>query len=380
MKKLLIMASLFWPQKNSGGPPISILNLVNSIKDSFDIYIISKNHEINDDKPLEGISSGWNQFEFGKAIYLSREEHTLKRVRKIIEEVDPDVIYQNSFFSYDDLLPVLFYKTRHRNVKVIVAPRGEFYPERIQVGKVKKRIYCFMFRVSGLLRDVYFQGTGKEECDQEKDYLGIPDSHLLDIQNLSISTKRISSFIIKNPGELKLVYIARVHPTKNLLKAIEWLKSLDGKILYDIYGSIEDENYWKSCLQEINLLPENIKVSYLGVIEHDHVASTIENYHVYYMPTTGENFGHSIVESMLGNRPVLISDQTPWTDIDCVGGYAIPLNESNRFVAALKTFQDMSQDEYNLMCDNAYKYISKKLDVKNIKQQYIEAFNGAEHG
>ena len=86
MKKLLIMASLFWPQKNSGGPPISILNLVNSIKDSFDIYIISKNHEINDDKPLEGISSGWNQFEFGKAIYLSREEHTLKRVRKMIED------------------------------------------------------------------------------------------------------------------------------------------------------------------------------------------------------------------------------------------------------------------------------------------------------
>ena len=110
MKKLLIMASLFWPQKNSGGPPISILNLVRSIKDSFDIYIISKNHEINDDKPLEGITPGWNQFEFGNAIYLSREEHTLKRVRKIIEDVNPDVIYQNSFFSYDDLLPVLFYK------------------------------------------------------------------------------------------------------------------------------------------------------------------------------------------------------------------------------------------------------------------------------
>ena len=37
MKKLLIMASLFWPQKNSGGPPISILNLVQSLKDRFDI-------------------------------------------------------------------------------------------------------------------------------------------------------------------------------------------------------------------------------------------------------------------------------------------------------------------------------------------------------
>ncbi len=380
MKKLLIMASLFWPQKNSGGPPISILNLVNSIKDSFDIYIISKNHEINDDKPLEGISSGWNQFEFGKAIYLSREEHTLKRVRKIIEEINPDVIYQNSFFSYDDLLPVLFYKKRHRDVKVIVAPRGEFYPERIQVGKTKKNIYGFMFRVSGLLKDVYFQGTGKEECDQEKEFLGIPDDHLLDIQNLSISTKLNSRIIEKKPGELRLVYIARVHPTKNLLNAIEWLKTLDGNIQYDIYGSIEDDNYWESCLHEINMLPENIKVSYLGVIDHERVATTIENYHVYYMPTTGENFGHSIVESMLGRRPVLISDQTPWTDIDSIGGYAIPLNEIERFVSALMRFQAMNQDEFNQMCDNAHEYINNKLNIEIIKQQYIEAFNGAKHG
>ena len=374
------MASLFWPQKNSGGPPISILNLVRSIKDSFDIYIISKNHEINDDKPLEGIAPGWNQFEFGKAIYLAREEHTLKRVKKIIEEVNPDVIYQNSFFSYDDLLPVLLYKKAHKDIKVIVAPRGEFYPERIMVGKTKKEIYGFLFRISGLLRGVYFQGTGKEECEQEKLFLGIPDDHLLNIQNLSVSAKTGVHFLEKISGQLKLVYIARVHPTKNLLNAIEWLQKLDGDVQYDIYGSIEDEKYWEKCSQLINSLPNNIKVSYLGVIEHDLVATIIEKYHVYYMPTTGENFGHSIVEAMKGSRPVLISDQTPWTDIDGIGGYAIPLNENYRFESALKSFLDMNQYEYNQMCDNAYKYISKKLDIESIKQQYIDAFNGVEHG
>ena len=40
-KRLLIMASLFYPQKNGGGPPVSIKNLVDSIYDEFDIYIIS---------------------------------------------------------------------------------------------------------------------------------------------------------------------------------------------------------------------------------------------------------------------------------------------------------------------------------------------------
>ena len=41
-KRLLIMASLFYPQKKGGGPPISIKNLVDSIYDKFEIYIISK--------------------------------------------------------------------------------------------------------------------------------------------------------------------------------------------------------------------------------------------------------------------------------------------------------------------------------------------------
>lgn len=373
------MASLFWPQKNSGGPPISILNLVRSIKNKFDIYIISKNHEIDDDKPLDGIVSGWNQFDFGKAIYLSRGDHSIKRILQIINEVNPDVIYQNSFFSYDDLLPVLIYKRRNTNVKVIVAPRGEFYPERIRVGKTKKMVYGYLFRISGLLNDVYFQGTGREECDQEKWFLGIPDDHLLNIQNLSISTNQNVHVIEKKPGELKLVYIARIHPTKNTRKAIEWLKYLDGNIQYDIYGAIEDKAYWQTCLNEINMLSDNIKVSYQGVIDHDLVASTIEKYHVYYMPTNGENFGHSIVEALIGKRPVLISDQTPWSDIDGVGGYAIPLSDSQRYIDVLQKFQNMRQEEYNLLCENAKTYISNKLNVENITNQYIEAFNGAEN-
>ena len=123
MKKLLIMASLFWPQKKSGGPPISIMNLVQSVKDKFDIYIISKNHEINDDKPLEGIFPGWNKFEFGKAFYTSKDEHTFKIITGLIENVEPDVIYQNSFFSIDDLLPVLAYKKKRCSQRRVLSKK-----------------------------------------------------------------------------------------------------------------------------------------------------------------------------------------------------------------------------------------------------------------
>lgn len=376
MKKLLIMAPLFWPQKNSGGPPISIMNMVQSIKDRFDIYIISKNHEINDDKPLEAILPGWNQFEFGKAFYTLKGEHTFKTITRLIEDVEPDVIYQNSFFSIDDLLPVLAYKKKHKNVKVIVAPRGEFYPERLKIGKLKKTVYSKLFRYSGLLKDVYFQGTGQEECMQEKVFLGIPDDHLMNIQNISLTVKGLHGSIEKKANELKLVYIARIHPTKNTLKAIEWLRGLSGNVQYDIYGSIEDEMYWKQCQDAIAILPQNIIVRYKGVIEHDQVASTIAGYHVYYMPTTGENFGHSIVEAMIMGKPVVISDQTPWTDVNDNGGFAISLNDEKAFVSALDELVEMNIDKYSVLSGQIEKYVKGKLNIDDIIHQYIIAFDG----
>lgn len=376
MKKLLIMASLFWPQKKSGGPPISILNLVQSVKDRFDIHVISKNHEINDDKPLEGILPGWNQFDFGKAIYTAKGEHTFGNIIRLIEEVEPDVIYQNSFFSIDDLLPVLVYKKRHQNVKVIVAPRGEFYPERLQVGKLKKTVYGKLFQYSGLLKDVYFQGTGTEECMQEKAFLGIPDNYLVNIQNISMPAKELHSRIEKKPNELKLVYIARIHPTKNTLKAIKWLGGLSGNIQYDIYGSIENEMYWKQCQDAIDSLPQNITVRYMGVIDHDQVASTIAGYHAYYMPTTGENFGHSIVEAMLMGKPVVISDQTPWTDVNGNGGFAIPLNDEKAFIATLNKLVEMNADKYAVLSGQIENYIKGKLNLDDIIHQYIMVFGG----
>lgn len=78
-----------------------------------------------------------------------------------------------------------------------------------------------------------------------------------------------------------MVYIARIHPTKNLLNAIKYLNNLNGEIHYDIYGPIEDIEYWQLCQNEIEKLQSNIKVNYMGYIDHDKVADVISKYHVF---------------------------------------------------------------------------------------------------
>lgn len=48
-----------------------------------------------------------------------------------------------------------------------------------------------------------------------------------------------------------------------------------------IYGSIEDNEYWRLCQIEISKLPSNIQVNYKGSIEHDKVTQIISKYHAF---------------------------------------------------------------------------------------------------
>lgn len=369
-KKLLIMASLFWPQKNGGGPPISIMNVVRAIKDDFSIYIISKNHEVTDNKPLEGVKNGWNEFEFGRVYYTPYGEHGTKAILKIMEEVSPDVIYENSFFSYDDMLPVALYKKKHKNVKVVVAPRGEFYPERLKKGIEKKKLYKTAFKALGLLKDICWQATGEQELEYIRDFIGVKENLIYNVNNITIAD-RGESFIEKEKGKLTLSFIARIHPMKNLLFALEILNDVKAEVVYDIYGSIEEPEYWEKCKEYIKNLPENITVNYCGQVSHSEVCNILKEHHGYFMPTIGENYGHSIVESFMCGRPVIISDKTPWQELEKYGaGYSVPLDNKEKFISAVESLAGVDNASFKEISENACKYINMKLNNEEVIEGY----------
>ena len=63
-------------------------------------------------------------------------------------------------------------------------------------------------------------------------------------------------------------------------------------------------------------LPSNIRVSFKGDVMRDKIFQLFVKYDVFYFPTKGENFGQVIWESLSCGCPVLISDQTPWNNIE----------------------------------------------------------------
>ena len=69
-------------------------------------------------------------------------------------------------------------------------------------------------------------------------------------------------------------------------------------------------------------LPSNVRVAYGGVVAPDEVTAVLRRHHLFFLPTHSENFGHVIVEALAAGRPALVSDRTPWTDLEAAGAFS----------------------------------------------------------
>ena len=377
MKKLLIMASLFPPQKLGGGPITSIGNLVANLKDKYDVYVLSHNFDLGEKQFLEGVERNkWNKKYGVNVFYFDYKNNRFENILKKIKEVKPDIIYQNSFFSYDHLLPVLHYKKHcDKNVRVIIAPRGEFGAEKFGIGGFKKRLYKNLLKFFGLLKNTVWQATSDDEKSEIEKFIG--KYPIYKASNLPSGYSTPDYKKDKKAGEISLFTISRIHQIKNILSSVTCLKDVTGKVTFDIYGPMEQKDYWDECERVIKKLPGNISVSYRGAINHEEVESVIRSHDALLFPTKGENFGQTIVDSFLNARPVIISDMTPWSDCcDYGAGCVVGLSDIKGFTAAVQKFTDMGSAEFLEYSVNARHYIDGKLDIATEINNYCKMIEG----
>ncbi len=91
-----------------------------------------------------------------------------------------------------------------------------------------------------------------------------------------------------------------------------------------------------------------------------------------------ENFGHVIAEALMVGCPVIISDQTPWTDVNNIeGGWSIALENPKEFVEAIQIIVNASSQEEQKFKNNILKYVYEKLDLEKLKYIYYDNFEKA---
>src|SRR5207302_8586591 len=159
---------------------------------------------------------------------------------------------------------------------------------------------------------------------------------------------------IKVKGVARFVFVSRVSPTKNLEFALRVLGTLHGEVSFDVFGPIESSTYWNSCLESAKRLCPNVALRYRGTVMPEEVGAVFAAYEFFLFPTLGENFGHSILESLAAGTPVALSDATQWHDLESRGaGWCVPLADETRWQNVLARCVAMDQAQHVKMQEAA---------------------------
>ena len=358
-KRILCFFDYFYPAYKSGGPARSSLGLVENLSPFFDFKVITRDRDKEDQHSfVHAVINQWFDFLPGvKVFYLSPNKWIVNMVRAV-QTSEMDLYYFNSFYSPKfTILPLLLIMCRilPKNT-VIIAPRGEFSPNAMKIKSFKKTVYRFLFKI--LFRDVKFHATASHEVEHIKNVLSW--AHVDYAPNLR-SVKELEQVSYcpssKVPGKLRLLFLSRISPMKNLEYALQILSQCRCEIQFSIFGPVDDPGYWSSCQKQMENIPGNIKVGYKGPVSQKDVISTIQAHDLLFLPTRGENFGHIVLESLIASRPVLISNNTPWNHLnEQQAGWSFDLSSSGDFVSLLDKLTLLNNSDFEDFARRAYDY------------------------
>ena len=360
----MVFIDWFLPGTNAGGPVRSVYSMIKILQKDFDFKIFTRNTDHNSTAPYNDVQANtWVKFdEHIEVYYCSQNNLTKQKIKWAVEEVKADKIYINSFYSpWFSIYPLQVIKKSGLQKKVVLAPRGMLGKGALSIKPFKKKLFIFFAKLQGLHKGITWQASSENE---KKDIITVfgPSVDIKVAGNLSYIQQLKFEEKPKQPRELNLYFLSRIVPIKNLHTAIEALRKTDlqNKIRFDIYGPIEDKAYWNKCMALFSTLQSNCKVQYKGVVKAADVQDVSNNYHALYMPTLNENFGHSIMEAFAAGCPVIISDQTPWNNLESLGmGYNIKVYEQNvleELAGAVNELASLDHVQYNNLALKAWSF------------------------
>ncbi len=379
MKTILILIDNFYPAYKGGGPIQSVTNLILSLQNDYNIYVITSAYDLKSETIMPGIKTNtWNIVSLPqstgtiKVWYANKWNPGYSTFKRLIHHITPDFVYLNGIFSYNlFLVPLIAIKNAKNKFKIIICPRGMLQKGALADKSLKKKTYLRVLKISGLVNKAVWHATNAEEKEDVLKHFG-ENNEVIIAMNIPKNPIEKICCIAKTAGNLKLLYLSLITEKKNLLFLLELIKAIEDMSL-DIYGPVKDNAYWSQCIKLINEMPH--KVKYLGSILPSEVQNTFSKYHASILLTKGENFGHALYESLSVGRPIITSNFTPWNNLEHYkAGWNLDISDHLQCIHKLNEIKHLDQSEYVKFLTGAYDlakdYFTKSNDLKNYKKLF----------
>ncbi len=361
--KVLIITDWYFPGYKAGGPITSIYNMVQSLSRDFDFKIYTRNTDWFDDQPYSMASDEWLSSE-NAIVYYSSGGH-IQKVLSLIDNLEENsILYINGFYSpFFSLIPMLKGMISKKSIRLIVAPRGMLNTNAIKIKSFRKKLIISLLRSLGVEKKVIFHSASSVESTQIQQVY--PKGKIRLAENLP---KKIT--IGKSIERQDFVNVGRISEVKNSLKMVS-LFSEFSELKLTMVGTTDDPEYLNQCLNSASF-----NTFFIPGLNPKEVGEKLESSKFYISMTSGENFGHAIIEALACGCPVIISDQTPWNDLESFGaGWVIPLDDEERWKSVINMANVMEEADYFRMSERAKEYVSSKFNFAELRQQYLKLFS-----
>jgi len=324
--------------------------IVERLGDEFEFLVITRDRDLGLPAPLVGVvPDQWITRGRARCLYLSTRRRLTGGLIRSVRRSRHDVIYLNSLFSVEfSLIPLLLRKAALvRRQGLVIAPRGEVDDSALAIKHRRKRLYLRLVRGLHLLDDAIWHAATTEEAEAIGHEFG-PRARVLIARDIPPRPGAETNPQPKQAGTLEVVFLSRIARIKNLDYAISTLATVNGSVNFDVFGPIEDHQYWVECQRLARGLPSNVTLRYRGPVEPDQISQAFAGHHLLFLPSRAESFGHAIVESLMAGCPVLISDQTPWRDLEARhAGWDLPLSRPDLFAQTIERCVTFTQEQFD---------------------------------
>lgn len=338
---VLILIGALWPGNDASGPNISIAALAEALQDEFEFLAVSRDRPFGAAAP-SATSGEWFAWRGGRVRYCAPGTLGAEGLAKILREIPYDLLLLNGFHDREFTIPALLMRRLGLAPRraTILSPRGEFSGGALGLKAGRKAAYQAAARGLGLLSDVWLHATNEDEAVDFR--RGFPYASRIVI---APNVRRPLEALEHRPapaGLLRIVFLGRVAPVKNLDLALRALAHVTARVSFDIYGPLQDATYWAECERLIAALPAGVSARHCGEIANDRAAELFAGADLLFLPSRSENFGHAIFEALSCGAPVLIGDATPWRDLEAdSAGWDLPLGDPAVFARKIDALAAM---------------------------------------
>jgi len=206
--KIAIFIDWYLPGTKAGGPVRSVFSLVTLLKNYFDFYIITTNRDLGIGKPYEGITPDELFLKEGvHYYYFDHKNLKTENFLKLIHSIDPDLIYLNSFWSFNFSINLIRLKNRKQiTVPIVLAPRGMLGKGAMSLKSLKKNLFVLTAKLFKLYKDVTFHAT---QIQEGQDILSkFKTAKVVIAPNVNSGSVRINTSTKKNTTPQIVLFIA----------------------------------------------------------------------------------------------------------------------------------------------------------------------------